>query len=104
MEKEVEVGPDAFFEAERIVSKVTTQGRVNKILLSHNIKIGTSALVPRPPLEDERSCTPLDEEFAAWSDGHLKAGAFLPLDQYFADFLNYVRLAPFQLPLTPTFC
>ena len=80
VEKDVEVGPDTFFEAERIASKITTQGRVNKILLSHNIEIGTGALVARPPLEGERSCTPLDEEFAAWSDEHLKAGAFLPLD------------------------
>ena len=98
VEQELEVGPDAFFEAERIVSKITDQGKVNKIFLSHNIEIGRGTLIARPPLEGERSCAPLDEEYAAWSDEHFKAGAFLPLDQYFADFLNYVKLAPFQLP------
>ena len=78
--------------------------KVNKIMLSHNIEIGRGTLDAQPPLEGERSCTLLDEEFAAWSDEHLKAEAFLPLDQYFANFLNYLKLDPFQLPLTPTVC
>ena len=94
-ETEVEVGPDAFFEAERIASKVTTQGKVNKIFLSHNIEIGRGALDARPPLEGEWSCVPIDEEYAAWTNEHLKAEAFLPLDQYFIEFLNYIELAPF---------
>ena len=98
MEQELEMAPDAFFEAERIISKITDQGKVNKIFLSHNIELGRGVLIARPPLEGERSCAPLDEEYAAWSDEHFKAGAFLLLDQYFADFLNYVKLDSFQLP------
>ena len=98
VEKEIVIDPNAFFEVETIVSKITTQGRVNKIMLSHNIEVGSSALIARPPFEGERSCTPLQDDFAGWSDKHLRVGTFLPLDQYFADFLNYVKLAPFQLP------
>ena len=88
VERDLEVADDAFFEAEKIVSKITDQGKVNKIFLSHNIELGRGALIARPPLEGEWSCAPLDEEYAAWSDEHFKAGAFLPLDQYFADFLT----------------
>ena len=95
VEQELEVAPDAFFEAERIVSNITDQVKINKIFLSHNIALGKASVVARPPAEGERSCAPLDEAFAAWSDEHFKAGAFLPLDQYFTDFLNFVRLAPF---------
>ena len=98
VEKEVVVAPDAFFEAERIVSKITDQARINKLFITHNIPLGKASVIARPAAEGERSCTPLDELFAAWSGEHFKAGAFLPLDQYFADFLNYVGLAPFQLP------
>ena len=98
------MAPDAFFEAERIVSKIIDQAKVNKIFLSHNIGLGRASVVARPPAEGERSCAPLDESFAAWSGEHFKARAFLPLDQYFAEFLNYVRLAPFQLPPTLIGC
>ena len=98
VEQELEVAPDAFFEAEKIVSKITDQTKINKIFLSHNIALGRTSVIARPPAEGERSCASLDEAFAAWSGKHFKAGAFLPLDQYFADFLNYVKLAPFQLP------
>ena len=98
VEKEVAVAPDAVFEAESVVSKVVDQARINKIFLAHNIPLVKASVVARPAAEGERSCSPLDESFAAWSGEHFKAGAFLPLDQYFADFLNYVGLAPFQLP------
>ena len=98
VEQELEVAPDAFFEAERIVSKITSQAKITKIFLNHNIPLGKTSVIARPAADGERSCTPLDESFAAWSGEHFKAGAFLPLDQYFADFLNYVGLAPFQLP------
>ena len=81
VEQEVEVAPDAFFEAERIVSKVTDQTKINKIFLSHNIALGRASVVARPAAEGERSCALLDESFVAWSGEHFKAGAFLPLDQ-----------------------
>ena len=80
VEKEVVVDPNAYFEAERIVSKITTQGRVNKIMLSHNIEVGVGTLLVRPAFKGEWSCSPLQDDFAAWSDEQLKAGAFLPLD------------------------
>ena len=57
--KEVVVGPNAYFEAERNVSKITTQGRVNKIMLSHNIETETGTLIARHVFEGERSCVPL---------------------------------------------
>ena len=98
VEKEVLVDPNVFFEVKHIISKITTQVKVNKILLSHNIKMGASGLLARPAFEEEQSCVPFQDDYVAWSDEHLKAGAFLPLDQYFVDFLNYVKLAPFQLP------
>ena len=77
---EIEVAPDAFFEVERIVSKITDHTKINKLFLSHNIGLGRASVIARPPAEGERSCAPLDEEFAAWSGEHFKAGAFLPLD------------------------
>ena len=80
VEREVVVDPNAFFEVETIASKITTQGRVNKIMLSHNIEVGSGVLIARPPFEGEWSCTPLEDDFTTWSDEHLKAEAFLPLD------------------------
>ena len=80
VEKEVVVAPDAFFEAEWIVSKITDQARINKLFLTHNIPLGKASVIVRPAAEGERSCASLDESFAAWSGEHFKAGAFLPLD------------------------
>ena len=45
VEKELEVAPDAFFEAERIVSKITDQTKINKLFLSHNIGLGRASVV-----------------------------------------------------------
>ena len=45
VEQELEVAPDAFFEAERIVSKITDQARVNRIFLSHNIELGRGSVI-----------------------------------------------------------
>ena len=53
VEKELMVDPNAYFEAERIVSKITTQGRVNKIMMSHNIEVWTETLLARPVFEGE---------------------------------------------------
>ena len=74
------------------------RGKVNKILLSHNIEMGADGLLARPAFEGEWSCAPIQDDYGAWSDEHLKVDTFLPLDQYFIDFLNYVKLALFQLP------
>ena len=63
-----------------IVSQLTTEGIVNKILLGHGIEIGADGLHDRPPLEGDRICAPLQDDYRAWSDEHLKAGSFLPLD------------------------
>ena len=45
VEKQVEVAPDAFFEAERIVSKITDQARINKLFLAHIIPLGKASVV-----------------------------------------------------------
>ena len=45
VERELEVAPDAFFEAEKVVSKITDQARVNKIFLSHNIELGRGIVI-----------------------------------------------------------
>ena len=95
VEREIVIDPNAFFEAETIVSKITTQGMVNKIMLSYNIEVVSGVLIALPPFNGEQSCMPLQDNFAAWSIENLKAGTFLPLDKYFANYLNYMNLAPF---------
>ena len=45
VERELMVDPNAYFEPERIISKTTTQGRVNKIMLSHNIEVKAGTLL-----------------------------------------------------------
>ena len=80
VERGVVVDSNTFFEVETIASKITTQGRVNKIMLSHNIEVGSGVLIARPLFEGERSCAHFQDDYAAWSDEHLKDGAFLLLD------------------------
>ena len=45
VEKEIVVDFNSYFEVECMISKITTQGRVNRIMLSHNIEVGTGTLL-----------------------------------------------------------
>ena len=73
---------------------------MSTILGKHGLKIHTDLEV-RVSRPDERSChAPKGSDklqLAAWSQEHLRVGALLPLRSYFRNFVNYVKIAPFQL-------
>ena len=45
VEKQAEVAPDAFFEAEKIVSKITEQAKITKLFITHNIPLGKASVI-----------------------------------------------------------
>lgn len=88
------------FEALQYQSTITYISQNSSILEKHGIEV--SRVVPvRTPLPNERSChAPKGSNklrYAAWSQKYLKAGALLPLRPYFVNYLNHVKIAPFQL-------
>lgn len=81
-------------------SSINNNNQISAILKKHGLKI-CSKIPIRTPNPDERSCcTPLGSkklQYTAWSQEHMQARALLPLRPYFMDFLDYVRISPFQL-------
>ena len=88
------------FEALPDRSTITHIGQISAILGMHGLEISSEIPVPAL-LSNERSChAPNGSDklrYAAWSQEHLKAGALLPLRPYFRNYLNYIKIAPFQL-------
>lgn len=88
------------FKALHYKSIVTYIGQIFAILGKHGLEISLEIPV-RAPLTHEGSChTSNGSEklrYAAWSQEHLKAGALLPLWPYFRNYVDYVKIALFQL-------
>lgn len=82
------------FEATLIVSRLRHRGALAKIVSHYGID--SKEILVRLARTDERSCDGV-HGLGAWSALHLEAGAALPLHPYFADFLTFVGIAPFQL-------
>lgn len=101
------ISPAPVVEAENIPfgellyrSSITDNTHISSILRKHGLKI--SAEIPvKVPSSLDRSCYPPPGNkklrYCAWSQEHLKTGALLPLKPYFRSYLEYVRIAPFQL-------
>ena len=82
------------FESAVILSKLRHLGALRKIISHYGID--TTEVLVRLARSEERSGDGC-HDLGAWSASHLEAGAALPLHAYYADFLAYVGIAPFQL-------
>ena len=91
---------DVPFGALLFQSTIIDNSQISATLRKCGIKI-SSEIAVRVPTPSERSCNPprghKKLRYSAWSEEHLKAGALLPLRDYFKNYLNYVNIAPFQL-------
>ena len=81
------------FEAAVIPSKLHHRGALSKIVSHYGMDC---KMLIRLARADERACNGM-HGLGAWSASHLEAGAALPLHPYYADFLTFVGIAPFQL-------
>lgn len=88
------------FDALQYKSIITHINQISSIHGKHGLEVSPDILV-RATFPHERSChAPKGSDklrYAAWSQEHLRAGAFLPFRRYFANYLNYVKIVPFQL-------
>ena len=82
------------FESAMIPSKLRHLGALKKIVSHYGIN--TTEILVRLARAEERSGDGC-HELGAWSASHLEAGAVLLLHPYYADFLTFVGIAPFQL-------
>ena len=101
MSQEIQAGsvsPSPVVEAESapfgallFQSTITNNTQISAILRKCGIKISPEVVV-KVPTPSERSCDPPKGNkklrYSAWSEEHLRAGALLPLRQYFRDYLN----------------
>ena len=101
------VSPNPVAEAESVPcgallfqTTITDNTQISAILRKCGIRISPEVIV-KVPTSSDRSCLPPKGHkklrYSAWSEEHLRAGALLPLRQYFKDYLDYVQIAPFQL-------
>ena len=94
------VAESAAFGALLFQSTITDNTQISAILRKCGIKISLEIAV-RVPTPSERCCDPPKGHkklrYSAWSEEHLRAGALLPLRDYFKNYLNYVNITPFQL-------
>ena len=84
------------WEAAELRSTLTCPHQLENIINVAGIKPSTSGTFHRPPRDSETPNHNYDG-FGAWSQTHLMAGAMLPLQDYFVNFLVFVGLAPYQL-------
>ena len=79
---------------------ITDNSHISAILRKCGIKVSPEVVI-KVPTPSDRSCHPPKGtkklRYSAWSQEHLRAGALLPLRQYFKDYPDYVQIAPFQL-------
>uniref|UniRef100_A0A803PTB8 Uncharacterized protein n=1 Tax=Cannabis sativa TaxID=3483 RepID=A0A803PTB8_CANSA len=84
------------WEADELYLTLTYAYHLEKIVTVVGIK-PSSSRVYHHLSRDEETPNRNYNGFGAWSETHLMSGAMLPLQDYFIDFLVFVRLLPYQL-------
>ena len=88
------------YEALQYLITITNIDQISAIFRKHGLKISPD-LVVRVPTSDERSCHASRQsnklQLSVWSKEHMRTSALHPFKPYFRNFVNYVKIAPFQL-------